>query len=201
MLVHFAKPGRYHLRTLHYSTGPAGDTYPARVLATFDVAGTSAPPVAMPTSMGALPDLGNDPIAVHRNVVFSENNKGFYINGKQFDPNRVTFSPRIDTTEEWTIHNVTKEEHPFHIHVNDFQIMSINGKHVDSSSLRDTVPLPVGGTVVIRMRFTQFLGRYVFHCHILAHEDGGMMAVVDVTKDGTPSPTSTSPMTGAMPDS
>jgi Putative multicopper oxidases len=66
--------------------------------------------------------------------------------------------------------------------------MSINGKRVHSSSLRDTVPLPVGGTVVVRMRFTDFLGRYVFHCHILAHEDGGMMAIVDVTADGKPAP-------------
>ena len=199
VLVQWTKPGRYRLRTLRYSTGPAGDTYPARVLATFDVAGTAVTPVPMPTTMGALPDLGNDPIAAHRDVVFSENAKGFFINGKEFDPNRVTFSPKLGTTEEWTIHNVTKEEHPFHIHVNDFQIMSINGKKLDSRSLRDTVPLPVGGTVVIRMRFTQFLGRYVFHCHILAHEDGGMMAIVDVTKDGTPSPAPTPDVTGTMP--
>ena len=144
-------------------------------------------------------DLSNDPIAVHRNVVFSENNQGFYINGEKFDPNRVTFSPKIGTTEEWTIHNVTKEEHPFHIHVNDLQVMSINGKKVAPASLRDTQPLPVGGTVVIRMRFTQFLGRYVFHCHILAHEDGGMMAVIDVTKDGKPSPAPTTDVIGSMP--
>jgi FtsP/CotA-like multicopper oxidase with cupredoxin domain len=149
--------------------------------------------------MGEVPDLENDEIALHRDVVFSENNKGFFINGKEFDPNRVTFSPKLGTTEEWTIHNVTKEEHPFHIHVNDFQIMSINGKAMDSKSLRDTVPLPVGGTVVIRMRFTDFLGRYVFHCHILAHEDGGMMAVVDVTTDGKPSPASTTGIPSSMP--
>jgi FtsP/CotA-like multicopper oxidase with cupredoxin domain len=201
VLVRFPKPGSYRLRTLRYSTGPAGDTYPARVLATFAI--TSGNPdrsvPALPTTMGELPDLGKDPIAVHRNVVFSENNKGFYINGKQFDAKRVTFSPKLGTTEEWTIHNVTKEEHPFHIHVNDFQVMSINGKKVDADSLRDTLPLPVGGTVVIRMRFTQFLGRYVFHCHILAHEDGGMMAVVDVTKDGKPSPAPTTDVTGPMP--
>ena len=199
VLVQWTKPGRYHLRTLPYSTGPAGDTYPARVLATFNVGGTAVTPVPMPTTMGALPDLENDPIAVHRNVVFSENNKGFYINGRMFDPNHVTFSPKLGTTEEWTIHNVTKEEHPFHIHVNDFQIMSINGKKYHATSLRDTVPLPVGGTVVIRMRFTQFLGRYVFHCHILAHEDGGMMAIVDVTKDGKPEPASTTDPPSSMP--
>jgi suppressor of ftsI len=199
VLVRWPRGGTYHLRTLKYSTGPAGDNYPARVLATFVVGDTAANPVPMPTTMGALPDLGQDAIAVHRDVVFSESNKGFFINGKEFDPNRVTFSPKLGTTEEWTIHNVTKEEHPFHIHVNDFQIMSINGKRFDAKSLRDTVPLPVGGTVVIRMRFTQFLGRYVFHCHILAHEDGGMMAVVDVTKDGKPEPASTTATPSSMP--
>jgi FtsP/CotA-like multicopper oxidase with cupredoxin domain len=191
VLVRWNRAGRYHLRTLPYSTGPAGDSYPARVLATFAVAGAPVAPVPMPTTMGPRPDLGADPIAVHRNVVFSENNKGFFINGRMFDPHHVTFSPKLGTTEEWTIHNATEEEHPFHIHVNDFQVMSINGKKVDAASLRDTVPLPVGGTVVVRMRFTQFLGRYVFHCHILAHEDGGMMAIVDVTKDGKPEPAST----------
>jgi len=97
------------------------------------------------------------------------------------------------------VQEVSREEHPFHIHVNDFQIMSINGKRFDARSLRDTVPLPVGGTVVIRMRFTDFLGRYVFHCHILAHEDGGMMAVVDVTTDGKPSPASTTAAPSSMP--
>lgn len=201
VLVRWMKPGRYRLRTLGYTTGPAGDTYPARALATFNVGGTTVAPIPMPTSMGALPDLEHDAIAVRRNVVFSENATDFFINGKVFDPNRVTFSPKLGTTEEWTIRNVTKEEHPFHIHVNDFQIMSINAKKVESKSLLDTVPLPVGGTVVVRMRFTDYLGRYVFHCHILAHEDGGMMAVVDVTTDGKPSPAGarieqTTPMNG-----
>lgn len=191
VLVRWDQPGTFRLRTLRYSTGPAGDTYPARTLATFVVAPNPAldmtiPP--MPTSMGELPDLGNDPIAKKRTVVFSENNKGFYINGREFSMDRTLFNPKLGTTEEWTIKNVTKEEHPFHIHVNDFQVMSINGKKVDAKSLRDTQPLPIGGEIVIRMRFTQFLGRYVFHCHILAHEDGGMMAIIDITEDGKPSP-------------
>lgn len=199
VLVRWNQPGRYRLRTLPYSTGPAGDSYPARVLATINVGGTAIPPSPMPTSLGEIPSLEHDAIAQHRNVVFSENKVGFFINGKEFDPNRVTFSPKLGTTEEWTIHNVTKEEHPFHIHVNDFQIMSINGKRVRSLSLRDTVPLPVGGTVVVRMRFTDFLGRYVFHCHILAHEDGGMMAIVDVTADGKPSAPAAAASSGSMP--
>jgi FtsP/CotA-like multicopper oxidase with cupredoxin domain len=202
VLVQGGPAGRTQLQTLAYDTGPAGNKFPQATLATLVTEGPAVHSAALPTSPFApTDDLSHAAIAARRTLVFSENKEGteFYINGKQFDPNRVTFSPRIDTTEEWTIHNVTKEEHPFHIHVNDFQVMSINGRKVDSKSLRDTVPLPVGGTVVIRMRFTQFLGRYVFHCHILAHEDGGMMAVVDVTEDGKPSPAPTTDVTGAMP--
>jgi Multicopper oxidase len=63
-------------------------------------------------------------------------------------------------------------------------VMSINGKPYAARSLQDTVPLPVGGVVRIRMRFRDFLGAYVYHCHILAHEDAGMMGVVDVTRTG-----------------
>ena len=100
VLVRWMKPGRYRLRTLGYTTGPAGDTYPARALATFNVGGTTVAPIPMPRSMGALPDLEHDAIAVHRNVVFSENATDFFINGKVFDPNRVTFSPKLGTTEE-----------------------------------------------------------------------------------------------------
>jgi suppressor of ftsI len=99
-----------------------------------------------------------------------------------FDPNRVDVSPVLDTTEEWTLKNATTEEHPFHVHVNDFQVMSVNGKPYDAHGMQDIVVIPVGGSVVIRMPFLDYTGKYVFHCHILGHEDAGMMAVVDVVK-------------------
>lgn len=83
--------------------------------------------------------------------------------------------------EEWTIRNVAREVHPFHIHVNDFQVMSVNGRPYNARSLADTVPLPVGGEVVVRMHFTGFTGEYVYHCHILNHEDHGMMGTVLVS--------------------
>jgi FtsP/CotA-like multicopper oxidase with cupredoxin domain len=106
----------------------------------------------------------------------------FYINGKQFAGARI--KAKLGTTEEWTLKNVSREEHPFHIHVNDFLVMAVNGKPVESYSWQDTVPLPVGGEVRIRMHFNRFVETYVFHCHILAHEDNGMMNIVDVSKDG-----------------
>jgi hypothetical protein len=68
--------------------------------------------------------------------------------------------------------------------VNDFMVMAVNGKPVQSYSEQDTVPLPWHGEVRIRMHFNRFVGTYVFHCHIVAHEDNGMMGIIDVSKDG-----------------
>jgi FtsP/CotA-like multicopper oxidase with cupredoxin domain len=176
-------PGTYALQTLQYSTGPAGDTYPTTELTQMVVKGDPVKKLAMPTTMMPLDDLGKDPIAMRRSFVFSENTNTnqFYINGKQFDPNRVDAAVTLGTTEEWTVSNVSQEQHPFHIHVNDIQVMSVNGQPYDARSWQDTVILPVGGTVVMRMRFRTFTGMYVFHCHILNHEDNGMMGVVNVS--------------------
>ncbi len=60
--------------------------------------------------------------------------------------------------------------------------MSVNGRPYAAHGLQDTVQLPVRGQVVIRMRFRDFLGKYPFHCHILNHEDNGMMANVEVVR-------------------
>jgi FtsP/CotA-like multicopper oxidase with cupredoxin domain len=119
-------------------------------------------------------------------VVFSENAKTnqFYINGKQFDPTHVTFVAKLGTTEEWVIKNTAREAHPFHIHVNDFEVMAVNGKPYHARSEQDVVPLPPRGEVRIRMHFKHFVGATVFHCHILAHEDNGMMGIIDITRSG-----------------
>ena len=117
-------------------------------------------------------------------MVFSEDEttNDFYINDKKFDPNRVDVQPKLGTVEEWTLKNTSSEQHPFHIHVNDFQVVSVGGEPYDARGLQDTVPLLPGKDVVIRTRFTDFTGKFVFHCHILAHEDNGMMAVVEVVE-------------------
>lgn len=114
-------------------------------------------------------------------MTFSENNKNqFFINGKEFDANRVDVQPKLGTVEEWTLVNTSSEQHPFHNHVNDFQVISVDGVLVTAPGLQDTVALSPGKNVVIRMRFADFTGKFVFHCHILNHEDNGMMAVVEV---------------------
>jgi hypothetical protein len=68
--------------------------------------------------------------------------------------------------------------------VNDFEVVSINGRPLVANGLQDTVVLPVRGEVRIRIAFRDFVGAAVFHCHIAAHEDAGMMGIVDVTPSG-----------------
>ncbi len=93
--------------------------------------------------------------------------------------------PILDTVEEWTLVNKSTEDHPFHIHVNDFQVISVNGKPFHADGLQDVVVIPKnGGRVVIRNPFDDFPGHFVFHCHILGHEDAGMMQTVDVIRRG-----------------
>ncbi len=91
----------------------------------------------------------------------------------------------FDSVEEWTIFNMNNVRHPFHIHVNPFQVVRINGLPVEPY-WADTVALPPGGTateptsVTFRTRFRDFRGAYVMHCHMLIHEDMGMMQMVEV---------------------
>jgi suppressor of ftsI len=186
VLVRWSRAGAYRLRTLPISTGPAGDTYPAATLATIRVAGTPVAAVPWPRSLGASPRLDRARVDRVRHLTFSEDAAAnrYFIDGRQYDARRVNQVVRLGATEEWVIHNASRELHPFHIHVDDFQVVAVNGRRYRAHGLQDTVILPMGGTVRIRLRFLSFTGAFVYHCHILAHEDAGMMGVVDVTRDG-----------------
>ena len=176
-------PGSYALQTLAYDQG--GDMYPTDNLVTVNVAGDMVAALP-PLTEGLVPDDGlTSPEAVvaqTRSFTFSEDDSAntFFINGQQYDMNRVDAAPKLGTIEEWTLTNATAEQHPFHIHINDFKVLSINGVPYQANGEQDTVVLPPGGQVVMRTAFLDFTGKFVFHCHILAHEDGGMMAVVEV---------------------
>ena len=93
------------------------------------------------------------------------------------------------TVEDWTIENRTKETHAFHMHQIHFAFMARNGVPVASKNVQDTVEIPgwdgQSGTypnIRVRMdfRYPESVGTYVYHCHILDHEDGGMMAKIEV---------------------
>lgn len=91
----------------------------------------------------------------------------------------VTQTVALDAVEEWTIHSRNGYPHPFHIHINDSYIVKVNGLPV-TPFWADTIPVPPNGNVTFRMRFTDFTGKFVWHCHALDHEDMGMMQLVDV---------------------
>ena len=84
------------------------------------------------------------------------------------------------TVEEWTIRNSSTMDHPFHLHVWPMQVVEEDGVPVDEVGRVDVVNVPAKGEVKVRISFDDFVGRTVYHCHILDHEDRGMMGVVDV---------------------
>lgn len=191
-----AAPASTWLRTLNYSNGPQGDTYPDTPLMKVDASGPSVAPSATPSALsagtplrGAPADLTAAPIAQRRTLALSEDSSGtaFFINGRRFSMDQPTFdiAAKLGTVEEWTILNTSGEDHPFHVHTNAFQVLSSNGAPVASPHRQDTVVVPhaVNGTpgkVVIRQAFSDYVGNWMFHCHIAAHEDNGMMGYIRV---------------------
>jgi FtsP/CotA-like multicopper oxidase with cupredoxin domain len=124
-----------------------------------------------------------------RQLVFSHSMMGmdgdaFTINGSSFDPERTDTVVKVGTVEEWEIVNgggmMMDFDHPFHIHTNQFQVVSEDDRSPRFRAWRDIANVPMGGSVRIRIPFRDFPGRTVYHCHILDHEDLGMMAVIEM---------------------
>ena len=142
----------------------------------------------LPTSLIPERDLSNANITNYRVLNFSSNDRDwiYKINNTTFDPNRADITAKLGTVEEWKLVNLDKISsgniHPFHIHVNDFQVMSVNGKPYDAHGYQDTVMIPTEGEVVIRIPFDDFVGKAVYHCHLMFHGDFGMMGVFEVVK-------------------
>lgn len=107
------------------------------------------------------------------------------INGKKFDPNRIDFTQEQGVTEVWEIYNKPDEmggmNHPFHIHGTQFKILSRDGKAPaeNEQGWKDSISIKPDETVKIAVQF-KHKGVYMFHCHILEHEENGMMGQVKV---------------------
>ena len=111
-------------------------------------------------------------------------------------PNIPLIQPRLGSTEEWTFVNENNDEHPIHVHVNDFQVVRLSDPTTGMTTKNDmwgednaNVPAPTmdaqgntvtPGTMTIRTKFEDFLGTFVVHCHRLNHEDNGLMAIINV---------------------
>ena len=178
-------PGTYYLvDNLTLKQKSAANPF---AIMTITVTGNAAQePVPVFNATSLPPDLYDPLLTIDqkRNFNFSTTG-GFTINGFAF-PNGPMVSIQAGQVEEWLLTNTSGVDHPFHIHQTDFAVISVNGIAVSTSgdapypyiSLRDTVSIPAGGNVVIRFRVTSIPGKYVFHCHILPHEDKGMMMSV-----------------------
>ena len=105
----------------------------------------------------------------------------FTIDGRGYEPGRVDTTVRAGAVEEWTITNSSQLDHPFHLHVWPMQVVSIGGYALDPPTWQDVVNVPARRSSVVRIAFDGMTGRTVYHCHILDHEDNGMMGVIEVT--------------------
>jgi FtsP/CotA-like multicopper oxidase with cupredoxin domain len=158
----------------------------------------------------ALPRAAATSSAPQRTLYFSEvlsdpNNPNsptnFYITQDGYTPQLFTMgqAPNIvvhsGTVETWVIQNQAMEDHIFHIHQIHFQVLAVNGVAVNDPAIRDTYDLPYWDgtsaypsvTLAMDFRDPNIVGTFVYHCHILAHEDGGMMGAIQVLPPGAAS--------------
>jgi FtsP/CotA-like multicopper oxidase with cupredoxin domain len=213
-LVKFDTPGRYWLYDLGHNRG--GDfvlaaelrPHPVRAIVQVDppdrgmlLPGDMPLPDPSPMDPGFLRPPAGDEITGYRELVFDTPGNPFrpMIDCKQFATNRLDHVMALGAVEEWTIINRSGGDHPFHIHVNPFWVIEKNGVPVDNPRWQDVVNvegtvnsgLAGGGSIKFRSRFVRFSGDYVLHCHILPHEDLGMMQHIEVNV--------TAPLTGDPP--
>lgn len=187
--------GTGRFRTMCFDSGPTGDPDPAMTLAQLRAPadGPRMQRRSQRLRVGApLPQNGYSsplpPPSRKRVVVLSEDSHAMYVNGKQFsntDP--PMFTARAGTVEEWKIVNVTDEIHDFHIHQIHYVVKKVDGVPLAHPYWADSVVVPhqkngVPGTLTLLMDFRDpvIKGMFMFHCHILDHEDAGMMAMIKV---------------------
>jgi FtsP/CotA-like multicopper oxidase with cupredoxin domain len=191
LLVQAGAAGTYLLAALPHSTGyPAPEGPIARVV----VAGEPKP-MNLPMALPPVPLAGirDAEITGTRTITFSakgpENDAAghwqeftFLVDGRLFDHNRVDQRVRLGAVEEWTINNLHVHGHVFHIHTNPFQVTKINGQVQADPVWRDTAIVPRLGSLTFRTRFLDYPGKFVFHCHMMNHEELGMMQTVEVVE-------------------
>jgi suppressor of ftsI len=176
------------LRTRCFDTGPDGDSNPAMVLA--DIV------PAQPSNLKTRPALRGAPVYIafppetlkrvetgepQFVVNFTEDKQGFYINGQKFEmKSGPMLTVNVGSLQHWRVLNPTREVHPFHIHQVHFLVYAVDNTPVKDPVWLDTVNVSYGGSVDLVMDFTDPIirGMSLFHCHLLSHEDKGMMAKV-----------------------
>jgi bilirubin oxidase len=137
------------------------------------------PAIPLPATLRPVAALDTSQATATRLIVLTQG----FINGRVMDPDRVDISAPLGATEIWQIENLVGMDHPFHLHGFRFQVLDRDGVPEPFPSWKDSVNVPKHQTVRFIVRYDDYAGRWMFHCHILDHEDHGMMGVLEVTAD------------------
>ena len=133
-------------------------------------------PVALPRMLRPVPKLDTTRVTATREMVLTQG----FINGKMMDMSRIDVSASLGATEIWQVENLVGMDHPFHLHGFQFQVLARNGVPEPYRSWKDTVNVPKHETARFIVRYDDYAGKWMFHCHILDHEDHGMMGILEV---------------------
>jgi len=183
--------GTYGLWALSYDRGGmgmggammgGGDSLDSEdvVVATFSVIGES-PPAELPSALLNASDLEMPTPSTSRVLELGMSMGGgamsFTIDDKLFAADRTDIAAAVNTIEQWEIRNTSSMDHPLHLHVWSFRVVG----DPPGTGWKDTINVPANESVHVVVPFTAISGRTVYHCHILDHEDVGMMGVIDIT--------------------
>ena len=172
-------PGVYRVLNLPYNRGAMGYlTSTSLLLGQLTYSGRADQAVPPPDSLASVEPLPLSRLPLRTFQLSQGMMMSFDINGRTFNPNRIDTSVQLNSTEDWELVNNSQMDHPFHIHTNPFQLVGANG--IAEPAWRDVVNVPRFTRQRIRMRFSDFTGTTVYHCHILDHEDLGMMGVLEI---------------------
>jgi FtsP/CotA-like multicopper oxidase with cupredoxin domain len=136
--------------------------------------------LALGAAGGEVPALDPANAARTRRIVLDADATGPTVDGRAFDHHRTDATAELGTLEVWEIVNAHTVDHPFHLHSYRVQLLDRDGRPPPHRAWLDTVTVPGGSTVRLAVPFTGSPGRTVYHCHVAAHEDLGMMAVLEV---------------------
>ena len=169
------------LQTLPYDrympqTRPDDWNHPRNLLALKYTGQAPTIPVTLPRTLRMIPVLDTTKATVHRVIVLSQG----LINGRVMDMGRVDVNVKLGATEIWSIENVVGMDHPFHLHGFRFQLLDRNGVPERDRHWKDTVNVPKHESVRFVVHFDAHPGKWMFHCHILDHEDHGMMGILQI---------------------
>ncbi len=214
IIITIDNPGRYAVRKDPFSNNVNNDPDEGFDLAFIEVVEGPNQQMAIPSSLtvpAQLPTILPSEVTESRTLVYEvnfdsnpgpptpgpsiggQNAPNFTINRERFDANVINQTIELNAVVEWTLINTSPAWHSHHIHINPFQVFessdgNLNGFPLTEPVWLDTVDIPPHGFIKARQRFPDFTGKFVLHCHVLTHEDIGMMQIVEVVPPGTPIP-------------